>query len=138
MPVVSALFAQIDSGKQKIVLCSTSGIVLYLIYTNLFVLKSWRCSWLHEPFVFPWKRCRNLTRGNKAICRSFAASHPPRRLRHKARDCCAKMPQQSLRALCGVFGCRQHKYGIIKPKAAHPVKEEENEQKGKARDAHPF
>lgn len=53
MPVVSALFAQMDSRKQKIVLCSTSGIVLYLIYINLFVLKSWRCSWQHEPFVFP-------------------------------------------------------------------------------------
>ena len=39
MPVVSALFAQMDSRKQKIVLCSTSGIVLYLIYINLFVLK---------------------------------------------------------------------------------------------------
>ena len=37
MPVVSALFAQMDSRKQKIVLCSTSGIVLYLIYINLFV-----------------------------------------------------------------------------------------------------
>ena len=49
-----------------------------------------------------------------------------------------KTLQQSLRALCGVFGSRQHKYGIIKPKAAHPVKEEENEQKGKARNAHPF
>ena len=32
MPVVSALFAQMDFRKQKIVLCSTSGIVLYLIY----------------------------------------------------------------------------------------------------------
>ena len=31
MPVVSALFVQIDSRKQIIVLCSTSGIVLYLI-----------------------------------------------------------------------------------------------------------
>ncbi len=39
MPVVSALFAQMDFRKQKIVLCSTSGIVLYLIYINLFVLK---------------------------------------------------------------------------------------------------
>ena len=54
MPVVSALFAQMDFRKQKIVLCSTSGIVLYLIYINLFVLKSWRCSWQHEPFVFPY------------------------------------------------------------------------------------
>ena len=42
-------------------------------------------------------------------------------------------------ALYAAFlGSRQHKYGIIKPKAAHPVKEEENEQKGKARNAHPF
>lgn len=84
---------------------------------------------VYSRFNGRWKRCRNLTRRNKAICRSFAASHPPRRLRHKARDCCAKTPQQSLRALCGVFWCWQHKYGIIKPKAAHPVKEEENEQK---------
>ena len=83
---------------------------------------------VYSRFNGRWKRCRNLTRRNKAICRSFAVSHPPRRLRHKARDCCAKTPQQSLRALCGVFECWQHKYGIIKPKAAHPVKEEENEQ----------
>ena len=36
MPVVSALFAQMDSRKQIIVLCSASGIVLYLIYISRF------------------------------------------------------------------------------------------------------
>ncbi len=37
---IGTFFAQMDSpGSRKIVLCSTSGIVLYLIYINLFVLK---------------------------------------------------------------------------------------------------
>lgn len=76
----------------------------------------------HLPMLL-FGKSRGMLRCRQA--RSRVYSHFKREL---VRDCCAKTPQQSLRALCGVFGCWQHKYGIIKPKAAHPVKEEENEQ----------